>query len=138
MALAASERSLGELLRELSVETNRLFRQEVALAKTEMSEKAAHVGSNVGKIAMGGAFALVGGLALLYAVISGLTALFAQFMPLGVAVWLAPLLVGGALAFFGYGRIKSGLDALKSESLAPQRTTQTIQENKEWLQAKIQ
>jgi hypothetical protein len=138
MALAASERTLGELLRELSFETNQLFRQEVELAKTEMSEKAAHVGSNVGKIALGGAFALVGGLALLYAAISGLTALFAQFMPLGVAVWLAPLLIGGALAFFGYQRINAGIHSLKTESLAPKRTTQTIQENKEWLKAKIQ
>lgn len=138
MALAASERSLGELLRELSFETNQLFRQEVELAKTEMSEKVAHVGSNVGKIALGGAFAMVGGLALLYAAISGLTALFAQFLPLGVAVWLAPLLIGGALVFFGYSRIKGGLDSLKHESLAPKRTTQTIQENKEWLKAKIQ
>ena len=138
MALAASERSLGELLRELSSETNKLFRQEVELAKTEMSEKAAHVGSSVGGIALGGALALLGGLALLYAVISGLTSLFAQFMALGVAVWLAPLVVGGALAFFGYSRIQAGLGTLKSEGFKPQRTTHTIQENKEWLKAKIQ
>jgi hypothetical protein len=138
MALAASERSLGELLRELSYETNQLFRKEVELAKTEMSEKAARVGGNVGRVAMGGGIAFAGGLALLYAVISGLTALFAQFMPLGVAVWLAPLLVGGALLFFGYSRIKGALDALKTETLAPTRTTQTLQENKEWLKAKIQ
>jgi hypothetical protein len=138
MALAASERSLGELLRELSYETNQLFRKEVELARTEVSEKVAHVGANVGKVALGGAIAFAGGLALLYAVISGLTALFAQFMPLAVAVWLAPLLVGGALVFFGYSRIKGALDALKAESLAPRRTTQTLQENKEWLKAKIQ
>ena len=138
MALAASERSLGELLRELSYETNQLFRKEVELAKTEMSEKAVRVGGNVGRIAMGGGIAFLGGLALLYAVISGLTALFAQFMPLAVAVWLAPLLVGGALAFFGYSRIQGALDDLKHESLSPTRTTQTLQENKEWLKSKIQ
>jgi hypothetical protein len=138
MALAASERSLGELLRELSHETSQLFRKEVELAQAEMSQKAARVGGNVGRIALGGGVALAGGLALLYAAISALTALFAQFMPLGVAVWLAPLLVGGALLFFGYSRIKGALGELKDESLVPTRTTKTLQENKEWLKARIQ
>ena len=109
MAYAGSpqtqDRSLGELLRELSTETTDLLRKEVELAKTEMSEKAAYVGGNVGKIALGGAMAFMGGLALLYAVMMGFTALLDTFLPLGVAIWLAPLIVGGALALLGYGQI---------------------------------
>jgi len=38
------DRSLGELFSELSQETNTLIRQEVNLAKTEMSQKASRVG----------------------------------------------------------------------------------------------
>lgn len=132
------ERSLGQLLKELSGETSTLLRQEVELAKTEMSEKASRVGTNLGSLAVGGAVAFLGALALLAAVISGLTSLFDQFMDLEVAVWLAPLLVGIALAAVGYGLVKKALETLKHESLAPRRTTESLQENKEWLKSKVQ
>ena len=48
MAFATQERSLGDLLRDLSTETGDLLRKEVELAKTEISEKAARVGEDVG------------------------------------------------------------------------------------------
>ena len=132
------DRSLGELLRDLSNETSALLRKEVELAKTEMSEKASKVGGDVGKIALGAAMAFLGGLAVLYAVIMGLTALLDTFLPLGVAVWLAPLIVGGILVMLGYGRASKAIADLKGTSLAPRQTTQSLQENKQWLQAKIQ
>ena len=138
MASLTQERSLGELLRDLSTETGDLLRKEVELAKTEMTEKAARVGKDVGAIALGGGMALVGSLALLYAAIAALTAVLDTFLPLGVAIWLAPLIIGGALVFLGYGRISKSIADLKSTSLAPRQTTQSLQENKQWLKAKIQ
>ena len=133
-----TDRSLGELLKELSSESGGLLRKEVELAKTEFSEKASRVGADVGAIALGGGMALAGGLALMLAAVYGLTALLDTFLPLGVAVWLAPLIVGAILVFMGYGRIKTALDDLKNTSLAPRQTTQSLQENKQWLKAKIQ
>lgn len=138
MAVATQDRSLGDLLRELSGETGDLLRKEVELAKAEFSEKATRVAADVGAIALGGAMAFAGGLALLLAAIYGLTALLDTFLPLGVAVWLAPLTVGAVLVFMGYGRIKTAIGDLKSASLAPRQTTQSLQENKQWLKAKIQ
>ena len=138
MAFATQERSLGDLLRELSMESGDLFRKEVELAKTEISEKAARVGGDVAAIAFGGAIAFAGGLALLLAAIYGLTALLDTFLPLGVAVWLAPLIVGAILVSVGYGRIKTAIRDLKDTSLVPRQTTQSLQENKQWLKAKIQ
>jgi hypothetical protein len=138
MPVATQDRSLGELLKELSSESGELLRKEVELAKTEFSEKASRVGADVGAIALGGGMALAGGLALMLAAVYGLTALLDTFLPLGVAVWLAPLIVGAILVFMGYGRIKTALDDLKNTSLAPRQTTQSLQENKQWLKAKIQ
>ena len=138
MAVATQERSLGELLKELSTETSDLLRKEVELAKTEFSEKASRVGTDVAGIALGGAMALAGGLALMLAAVYGLTALLDTFLPLGVAVWLAPLIIGGVLVLLGYGRIKKAVHDLKNTSLAPRQTTQSLQENKQWLKAKIQ
>lgn len=131
------ERSIGQLLKELRDETTTLLRQEVDLAKTEMSEKASRFGTNVGALAMGGAVLFLGALALLAAVVYGLTSLLDQFMSVGVAIWLAPLLVGLVLAGIGYSLTKKALDTLKQESLAPKKTAQSLQENKEWLKSKM-
>lgn len=137
MQAVREERSIGQLLKELRDETTTLLRQEVDLAKTEMGEKASRVGTNLGSLALGGAVAFLGALALLAAVVYGLTSLLDQFMSLGVAVWLAPLIVGVILAAVGYSLVKKALETLKQESLAPRRTTETLQENKEWLKSKM-
>jgi xanthine/uracil permease len=131
------ERSIGQLLKELTQESSTLLKQEMTLAKTEMSEKASRVGANLGEVAVGGGVAFLGAIALLLAVVYGLTSLLNKFMSLGVAAWLAPLIVGIVLAVVGYSLIKKALATLKQESIAPQRTTQSLQENKEWLKQKI-
>ena len=131
------ERSLGQLLKELTRELSTLFRQEVDLAKTEMHEKASRVGANLGSLAVGGAVAFLGAVALLLAVIYGLGSLLNNFLSPETASWLAPLIVGGILAAVGTSLVKKALATLKRESLTPQRTTQSLQENKEWLKQKI-
>lgn len=138
MQALREERSIGQLLKELRDETTTLLRQEVDLAKAEISEKASRTGKNLGSLAVGGGVAFLGALALLAAVVYGLTSILNQFMSVGVAIWLAPLIVGLVLAAVGYSMLQKALAALKQESLTPQRTTQTLQENKEWLKAKMQ
>jgi hypothetical protein len=131
------ERSLGELLREVSTDLGALFRKEIELAKAELSEKGSRVGRNVASLAVGGAVCFVGGLALLAAAVSLVGWLIAEITSPEIAVWLAPLLVGLVLAFVGYGMVTKALAALRDESLAPEQTTQSLQENKEWLKEKI-
>ncbi len=118
------DRSLGELFSELSQETTTLIRQEVQLAKTEMSQKASRVGKDVGFMAAGGAVAYAG----LLAIIAGVIALLGLVIPL----WLSALLVGLVVAAVGYFLVRKGLDALKQEDLAPRETIQTLKEDKEW------
>jgi hypothetical protein len=118
------DRSLGELFSELSQETTTLIRQEVNLAKTEMSQKASRVGKDVGFLVAGGAVAYAG----LLAVIAGVIALLGLVIPL----WLSALLVGLVVAAIGYFLVRRGLDALKQEDLAPRETIETLKEDKEW------
>ena len=118
------DRSLGELFSELSQETTTLIRQEVNLAKTEMSQKASRVGKDVGFMAAGGAVAYAG----LLAIIAGVIALVGLVIPL----WLSALLVGLVVAAIGYFLVRKGLDALKQEDLAPRETIETLKEDKEW------
>jgi hypothetical protein len=131
------DRSIGQLLKELTQESSTLLKQEVNLAKTEMSEKASRIGANLGEVAVGGAVALLGAIALLLFAVNALASLLSKLMSPGIAVWLAPLIVGAVLAGVGYSLIKKALATLKQESITPQKTTQSLQENKEWLKEKI-
>jgi len=137
MDYTTQDRSLGTLLRELTGEISLLFRQEIELARTEVTEKVTVAGKAVGALALGGAIALLGALALLAAVVTGLGAILDTFMPTGLAAFLALLIVGAAMALFGYSRIKTALATLQGEGLAPRQTAQTLQENTQWLKAKI-
>jgi hypothetical protein len=117
-------RSLGELFSELAQETSTLVRQEVNLAKTEMSQKASTAGKHLGVLAAGGALAYAG----LLAILAGVIALLNDVMPL----WVAALLVGIVVAIVGYLLIRKGLDALKREDFAPRETLETLKEDQQW------
>lgn len=132
------EKSLGQLLKDLTAETTTLLKQEVDLAKTEMGEKASRVGTNVGSVAVGGAVLFAGALALLFAAVNALTEILAHVVPITVAAWLSPLLIGLVLGAIGYSLVNKALATLKQESVTPRRTTQSLQENKEWLKSKMQ
>lgn len=117
-------RSLGELFGELSQETTTLVRQEVALAKAELSQKASEVGKDIGFLAAGGAVAYAGLLAIIAAAIFALAN--------AVPTWLSALIVGVVVIAVGAFLVFRGIDNLKKEGLAPQRTIQSIQEDTTW------
>ncbi|MBV9851318.1 MAG: phage holin family protein, partial [Armatimonadetes bacterium] len=66
---AKTERSVGELLGDLMHETTTLVRQEITLAKNEMTQKASQAGRQAVSLAIGGAVAYAGLLAIIAAII---------------------------------------------------------------------
>lgn len=122
---AKREESLGELFGDLAQETSTLIRQEVALAKAEMTQKAAETGKNVGMIAAGGAVLYAGFLAILAAIIVGLG-------EAGMAWWGAALLVGVIVAVVGGVLAWKAIQDLKSANMAPQETVQTLKDDARW------
>ncbi len=122
-------RSLGELFAELSRESSTLVRQEIELAKTELSQKATSLSKDVAYMALGGAVAYVGVIVLAFAVVY----LLAEFLP----IWLAALIVGIVVAAIGYFLVQSGLSRLKRTSLTPERTIETLKEDKEWAKDQV-
>lgn len=127
--LVKEERSLGDLFSELAAETSTLVRQEVALAQTELTQKATKVGKNVGFLAVGGAIGYAALLAVLAAVIIGL----ANFIP----AWAAALVVGVVVGIVAFLLISSALKALKETDLAPRQTVETLKEDAEWLKNQV-
>ena len=125
MADRADNRSVGELLAELSRETSELVRKEVELATTEMTAKAKRAGGPVGVTAAGGALAHAGLLVLLAALVLGLS-------EVGVAPWLSALIISLLTVGVGYLLLNRGLAGLRATSVAPTRAMESLKEDAKW------
>jgi Putative Actinobacterial Holin-X, holin superfamily III len=119
------DRSLGELLAELSRETGLLVRKEVELATTEMTSKVRNATAHVATIAAGGALAHAGVLVLLAALVIALP-------PLGVTAWLAAAIVGFGTTGVGYLLINKGMTALRRTNVVPTHAIQSLKEDAKW------
>jgi membrane protein len=120
-----NDRPVSELMKDLSDQTTTLVRQEIELAKAEMTAKGKEVGIGAG--AFGGA-ALVG----LYAV-GALTAAIVLALSTAVDAWLAALIVGvvyaavaGVLALVGKNKAQAGSPPV------PERAIESTKEDVEW------
>jgi Putative Actinobacterial Holin-X, holin superfamily III len=122
----AEERSIGELLGELSQDLGLLVRQEAQLAKTEMQAKLSKLTTDLTSLAVGGVVALVGGLAVTAAVILLL------IDPVGLQPWLAALVVGAVMGIVGLVMLQRGLKDLKRTDPTPRRTVETIKDDIQW------
>lgn len=129
MQQSKEERSLGELFADLSRQTSQLIHQEMALAKSEMSEKATQIGKIVGFIAAGGVILYAGFLALLTTIII----LIARVLPW----WLSALIVGVVVVAIGAILVDMGLQKLKHLNPAPQQTIETLKEDQRWMKERI-
>ena len=128
-------RSITDLLKDLRDESTTLVRQEVALAKTELSEKAAIYGRNAGKIAAGAAIAFAATVALLIALATavyfGIVAL--DEGPSEADDWVH--WVGGLVGFVGVPLlalligaylVKSAVDKISRTTPVPEQTIASV------------
>lgn len=125
MADRHEDRSLGDLLSELSSETATLVRKEVELATTEMTAKAQKAAANVAVAAAGGALVHAGLLVLLAAIVVGMA-------QLGLAPWLSALIVAVVVMVVGYVMVNRGLSNLRQTDVAPRQAIETLKENARW------
>jgi hypothetical protein len=131
MDRAADPRSLGELLSELSQETATLVRQEVALARTELTSHVARMQRHAVLIVAGGVIAYAGMLAVV-------AALVLVLIRLGVTPWLAALVAGIGVAGLGYALLQQGLSGLKRDPITLDQTVDTLKENAQWVKKQVQ
>jgi hypothetical protein len=125
-------RSVGALLRDLAEGSATIVRDEVRLARLEITSLLRALGAGTGLVASGGVLLLVGGLALLTGVI-----MLAGDQWLGDEYWLAALIVTVLLAALTWWLVAKGRNALKPQRLAPDQTVATLKEDKEWLKRQL-
>jgi hypothetical protein len=121
----ADNRSLGELFADLSRESSTLLRQEMALAKAELSKKASEAGRQAAMLAVGGLVAYAGFLTLIAFVVLALSEILDP--------WISALLVGAVVTGIGAFLVMSGIERLKQMSPKPDQTVQSLKEDAEWL-----
>ena len=124
------DRSMGELLKQLSEQTTRLVHQELELAKAEITQKARQAGQGAGMFGGAGALGL--------AALGALTACFILALNEIMPAWLAALIVAviyGAIAAFLALR---GRDKVKQATpLVPEQTVETVKEDVEWAKTQM-
>jgi hypothetical protein len=130
MAQVRDERSLGDLFSDLSRETTTLVRQEVQLAKAELTQSATEAARGIGMLVAGGAVAYAGLLFLLLAIVFGL-------IEAGWDAWLSALVVGLVVVAIGAILVLRARESLKPANLAPRRTIETLKEDQEWAKEQI-
>lgn len=125
MISSRHERSLGELFGDMAELLSRLIRQEADLARTEVTSNISRLARDASMLGIGGVLVHGGFLALVAAAIALLTRL-------GLDVWISALLVGVVLVAIGALLVDRGRQQMKTSSLAPKATVETLKEDVEW------
>lgn len=119
------DNSTGQLIKQLSEQSSMLVRQELELAKAELTEKGKQAGKGAGMLSGAG---IVGLLAL-----GALTACLILLLDKGMDGWVAALIVtaayavvAGALALAGRDRMRESMPA------APEETVESVKEDVQW------
>lgn len=118
--------SIGSLLSTLTHELTSLVRNEVELAKTEVSEKTHQAMVGLAEIAIAGAVLLGGFLTLLAAVVFMLN----EVLPPEMTPWLSAVIVGAVVTIIGVVMLKAGLKKLQARNLKLNRTMHSLHNDK--------
>jgi hypothetical protein len=124
-ARRTEEPSLGELLTDLGDEVSTLFRQEVALAKVEITRDVTQIGRASGMLAAGAFLGVVTVLLVAWTIAWGL----AELVPVWVGFLITAVLFGAVAA----GLIMVGRKRIREVDPKPATTIETLQEDKQWI-----
>jgi MFS family permease len=123
--------TIAELVKRLSEQMSRLAREEVELAKAELTAKGKRAGQGAGMFGGAGVFGL-------YA-LGALTAAIILALATAVAGWLAALIVAvvfgaiaGALAMTGKSKVDEATPPV------PERATESVKEDVRWAKFRAQ
>jgi uncharacterized membrane protein YqjE len=116
--------STGDLVKQLSEQTTTLVRQEIELAKAELSQKGKVAGQGAG---MFGGAAVVGLLAL-----GVLTAMILALLDKAMDFWVAALIVTVLYGAIAAVLAMSGRDRVKQATPPAEQTVETVKEDVQW------
>lgn len=133
-----NEPSLGELIKQLRDDTTVLVKDEIALAKTELTENAKKTGRNIGILVGGALVAFVALIMLLMGLAKAVAAGFiAMELSPTISEVLGYLIVAVIIGIVAGVLISKALQVLKNDPLTPEKTIETLKDDKQWAKKKI-
>jgi len=131
MQTSPSKTSIFGLIVDLKDETKTFIKEEVQLAKAEISENISHMGRNAVGLAIGGFVAYAG----LIVFLAGLGLLIGfAFEKLGLqpalAAFIGFAIIGLVVAGIGYAFIAEALKSFSHSSMKPEKTIETLKDLK--------
>jgi predicted lipid-binding transport protein (Tim44 family) len=122
---AEADQSVPQLLKQLSEQTQTLVRQELDLAKAEMTEKGKKAGLGAGLFGGAGVMGLFA--------FGALTACFIALLATAMDTWLAALIVAVVYAAIaGVLALRGKREINQATPVAPEQTVDTVKEDVEW------
>lgn len=121
--------SITNLVRNLATDLSTLLGKEIELAKSEARESISEVKTALGALVTGAAMVTAGLVVLLLSAVYGLSNV--------VDAWLAALIVGASALLIGYLMVHSAKKKVSASSLAPERTIESTQKDKETVRRAI-
>lgn len=119
---SSDQRSISELLQELTTQSSALAQKEIELAKAEMAQKGKRLGLGAGAFSGAGLLALLAlGAATAAAILALATTVAGWLAALIVAV--AYLAIAGVLALLGRSRVKAASPPI------PEQTVESVKED---------
>ena len=129
---------ISELLKNLRDETSQLVRQEIQLAKTEASEKAATLLRNMVAFLVGALVAYSALHFLLLAIASILAHLFWEMdIALTVSFFLGSLIVAVVVGIVSAVLVGKAKKSLEDFSITPERTVDSLKSDKQFVERKF-
>jgi hypothetical protein len=113
--------STAELIRRATEQLSTLVRDELALARAEMTEKLTHAGKGVGLFGGAGVVSLYG----VFGLLTGAVLLLAKVMPAwgaALVVGAVLLLVAGVMALMGRGQVRKATPPVPKAAVQNLRT----------------
>lgn len=118
---SSQERSTGELVKQLSEQISVLVRDELKLARLEMTRKGKRAGAGMGMLTGGGLVALYGVACLIACVVIAISAVLAAWLA-ALIVGVALLAVAGVVALVGKGRLREATPPVPKETAGSVKT----------------
>ena len=124
------DRSIGELVKTLADQTSTLVRQEIELAKAEVTQK----GKQAGK----GAGLLIGAAVLGLLAAGTLVAFLVMLLDGALPNWLSALIVGLVLAAIAAALAIAGRNKVREATPPAPQTMETLKEDVQWAKTQKQ
>lgn len=122
---ALRDQSISELVKDLATETSTLVRQEIDLAKAEMTDRGKRAGKGVGMLAAGAAVALLA--------FGALTAALIAALDLAMPTWLAALIVTVVYGAIAAVLVQIGRKQVQEAAPpVPEETIESVKEDVQW------